>query len=504
MQKNEELKNLVLNATPWVLEAEDEAEQKRRIAILFDVNRMANEKSNVILKLQQNQLPSGAWSWFKGMKEDRHTTQNIILGIAKLHNKAVIDLHEETKINRMLKKAVAFLDKEIVKDYEKLKKNNANYLKNNQLGSSQIEYLYARTLLLEDIPVPKKTEEAFNYYMGQAKKFWLKKSNYLQGMIAITLYRSENRNEAEGIMRSLKERSLHNDEMGMYWRTERGWYWYQAPIETQAMMIEAFDQILNDSKSVEQLKVWLLKQKQTTNWKTSSATAEAVYALLLNGDNLLADDQLVQIKIGNKQLNPKAIDDTQIEPGTGYFKTSWSGKEVKPEMGKIEVENPNKGIAWGAAYWQYFEDLDNITEHDSPLSVEKVIFIEELTDDGPVIKPLENGQSLKTGDKVVVRLVIRTDRNMDYVHIKDMRATALEPVNAISGYTYQGGLGFYKSVTDVSTEFFIRSLLKGTYVLEYPMAVTQKGEFSNGIATIQSYYAPEFAAHSAGLKLVVE
>jgi hypothetical protein len=504
LQKNEELKNIVLNATPWVLESEDETEQKRRIALLFDVNRMANQQSSSLEKLQQNQLPSGAWPWFKGMREDRHTTQSIVLGVAKLQQKGVIDLQEVANLRRMTKKAVAYLDKELENQFENLKKIDSKYKTTNHLGSEQIEYLYARSILLKEMPIPSGTEEAFNYYSAQAKKYWLKENNYLQGMIALTLFRLGERNEAEGIMRSLKERALYSDEMGMYWRTENGWYWYQAPVETQAMIIEAYAQILNDPKAVEQMKVWLLKQKQTTRWSTSTATAEAVFALLLTGENLLDNDQLVKVKMGGEQINPQQLEGMKTEPGTGYFKTSFTGKEIKPAMGKIEVENPNNGIAWGAAYWQYFENLDKITGHDSPLSVEKIIFVEELTDEGPVIRPMENGQALKTGDRIVVRLVIKTDREMDYVHLKDMRATALEPVQALSGYTYSGGLGFYKSVTDVSTEFFIRTLPKGTFVLEYPMAVTQKGDFSNGIATIQSYYAPEFAAHSEGTRIVVK
>lgn len=504
LQKNEDLKNIVMNATPWVLEAEDETEQKRRIAILFDVNRMANESNSALSKLQQSQLSSGAWPWFKGMREDRHATQTMVLGFAKLHNKEVLSIKDNSEVRKMVKRALAYLDTKMFDDYTKLKDKHSKSMSNDHLGSTKIEYLYLRSLLLEDFPIPQKAEEAFGYYSGQAKKYWLKKNNYLQGMIAVTLYRTGNRNEAEGIMRSLKERALHNDEIGMYWRQERGWYWYQAPVETQAMMIEAFSTVLNDLKSVEQMKVWLLKQKQTTRWNTSTATAEAVYALLLTGDDLLADDRLVNIKVGNEQIVPKSVEGMRIEPGTGYFKTTWTGDKIKGDLGNIEVQNPNSHIAWGAAYWQYFEDLDRITAHDSPLSVEKIMFVQELTDDGPVIKPMEDGQQLKTGDKVFVRLVITTDRNMDYVHISDMRATTLEPVNAISGFSYSGGLGFYRSVTDVSTEFFIRTLTKGTYVLEYPMAVTQKGEFSNGIASIQSYYAPEFAAHSEGVRLIVK
>jgi Bacterial Alpha-2-macroglobulin MG10 domain len=504
LQKNEELKNTILENTPWVLEAENESEQKQRIGLLFDMNRMSNELDNDISKLSASQLPNGAWPWFKGMHEDRHTTQQIVLGIGKLVSKNVISLSANRELNQMIRKAVNYLDAQIVEDYEKLIKNNPKGMKNDQLSGSQIEYLYARSLLSYQFPVPAKAQTAFDYYLGQAKQYWLKKSNYLQGMIAITMLKFGYRNEAEGIMRSLKERALYSDEMGMYWRQEVSWRWYEAPVETQAMLIDAFEQVTNDEKSVEQMKIWLLKQKQTTSWKTSSATAEAVYALLFNGQDLLSEDKLVEVKVGGKKLVPKEIEGTKVEAGTGYFKTSWKGEEIKADMGNIEVTNPNTNIAWGAAYWQYFENLDRIKSQNTPLKIEKLMFVEELTDKGPVMKPMQDGQELKTGDKVIVRLVIGTDRDLEYVHLKDMRASALEPMDQLSGYSYKAGLGYYRNVTDVATEFFIQYMRKGTYVLEYPLMVTQKGEFSNGIATIQSFYAPEFAAHSEGKRLIVK
>jgi len=503
LQKNQELKSVVLNATPWVLEAESEEEQKRRIAVLFDINRISNQTENAMEKLRQTQLSSGAWSWFKGMREDRYTTQQIVLGFARLNEKQVIDLKQNPMAMQMVKKAAKYLDREIQDDYEKVLEKFPGKTQQNHIGSLQIQYLYARTLLMDEVNVQDASSEAFEYYLGQAKKYWLKQNNYMQAMIAVVLNRSGYRNEAEGILRSLQERSIQDDEMGMYWRQESGWYWYQAPVETQAMIIEAFQEILKKPALVDQMKIWLLKQKQTTHWKTSSATAEAVFALLMNGKSLLDNDQLVQIKVGEKEI-PTGNRELTAEAGTGYFKTSWMGEEIKANMGNIEVTNPNESVAWGASYWQYFEQLDRITSSDSPLSIEKKLFVEELTDEGPVLVQLEDGQKLKTGDKVVSRIIISTDRDMEYVQVNDMRATAFEPAYSLSGYQYKGGLGYYENITDVSTDFFIQYLRKGTYVLEYPVVVTQRGEFSNGIATIQSYYAPEFAAHSEGLKIVVE
>ena len=404
----------------------------------------------------------------------------------------------------MLTRALRYLDNRLAEDFEKHKKRNKSNLSKDHLGSREIEYLFARTALMEELPIPQESMEAFDYYSGQAKKYWLNRNNYLQSMIALSLNRLGFRNEAEGILRSLKERALHSDELGMYWRQDAGWFWYEAPIETQAMVIEAFNTIGNDPKSVEEMKIWLLKQKQTTRWPTSSATAEAIYALLFSGDDLLTEEKIVSVWVGGEPVNPKKVEGMKIEPGTGYFKSTWSGAEVKPEMGEIKVDNPNRGIGWGAAYWQYFEDLDKITNADSPLSVKKVFFMEVSTDSGKILTPLEAGQKLQVGDRVVMQLVLRTDRDMDYVHVKDMRATALEPVASLSGYTYNGGLWFYQNISDVSVEFFIRSMRKGTYVVEYPLKVTQKGDFSNGIASIQSYYAPEFAAHSEGMRIQVK
>ncbi|MCD4698807.1 MAG: hypothetical protein K8S16_21455, partial [Bacteroidales bacterium] len=188
----------------------------------------------------------------------------------------------------------------------------------------------------------------------------------------------------------------------------------------------------------------------------------------------------------------------------GYFKTSWPGSEIKPEMGNITVTNENPSIAWGAVYWQYFENLENITFAETPLKLEKKLFLEENTDAGPVLKPIKNGGAIKSGNKIIVRIELRVDRDMEFVHMKDMRAAAFEPVNVLSGYRYQDGLGYYESTLDASTNFFFDYLRKGAYVFEYPLIASQKGDFSNGITTIQCMYAPEFTSHSEGVRVTIK
>jgi uncharacterized protein YfaS (alpha-2-macroglobulin family) len=325
-------------------------------------------------------------------------------------------------------------------------------------------------------------------------------------MIALALNRFGEKKAPGMIMRSLNDKALHSEEMGMYWRNEEaGWFWYQAPVETQALLVEAYDEVLNDSKSVDELKVWLLKQKQTQDWETTKATAEAVYALLLRGTSLLSGDNPAQLKVGNELIDPSKLEGSnKPEAGTGYFKTSWEGSSITPEMGKITISNPNSTVAWGSMYWQYFEQLDRITTAETPLKVSKKLFKEVNSPTGPVILPITESTPLHLGDKVVVRVELRSDRDMEYVHLKDMRAAAFEPVTTLSGYNWQDGLGYYEAPRDAATNFFINYLPKGTYVFEYRLFATQKGEFSNGITSVECMYAPEFAAHTEGIRVKVE
>lgn len=498
LEKNQELKSVILQETPWVLDAQDESERKKRIALLFDLNKMDNELNKALRKLESMQVPNGAWPWFPGMPESRYITQHIVTGMGHLDHLGVKSIREDDKAWSMVNNAVDYLDREVLKDYERLKKNHPETMDKQHIDQTVIQYLYARSFF-KKIPMDENLKEAFDYYQGQANKYWLKFNIYSQGMIALQGKRNNIEILPNKIMASLKERSIVNEELGMYWKENTsGYYWYQAPIETQAMMIEAFDEVTNDQDAVEELKVWLLKQKQTTDWKTTKATAEACYALLLRGTDLLENDEQVAIKVNGKLVDPE-----DKEAGTGYFKTSWSDDEITPEMGNVSVTRTTEGVSWGAMYWQYFEDLDKITSAETPLKLEQQLFLVQNTDNGPVITPVVEGTALKPGDKIRVRIELRTDRNMEYVHMKDMRAAGFEPINVISRYKWQDGLGYYESTGDAATNFFMDFVPKGVYVFEYDLRVSHEGDFSNGITSIQCMYAPEFTSHSEGVRVSV-
>jgi uncharacterized protein YfaS (alpha-2-macroglobulin family) len=504
LEKNQELKSLLLEETPWVMDAKSETEQKKRIGLLFDIINMSSQLDAALAKLTKMQTSNGGWPWFPGMPDNKYITQYIVAGFGHLNTLGITNLTSNPKTWAMITSAVRYTDDRIRENYESLKRWKADMSKDH-LGWTEIQYLYARTFFWKDVEISSKNKEAVNYYLNQSKKYWLTKGIYLQGMMALANERSGDDATAKKIMASVKDNALYSEEMGMYWRNRGfGYYWYEAPIERQALLIEAFDEVNNDLESVEKMKIWLLKQKQTQNWGTTKSTAEACYALLLKGTNQLTDDQLVEIKIADKVIDPKKMDNVKVEAGTGYFKTAWNGSEITPDMGNITVTKSTAGVAWGSVYWQYFENLDKITPAQTPLSMKKELFVVRVTPTGEVIEPITSGARIKIGDKIRVRIVLRSDRDMEYVHMKDMRASAFEPLNVLSNYKYQDGLGYYESTRDAATNFFFDYLRKGTYVFEYTMFATQKGDFSNGITTIQCMYAPEFSSHSEGIRVVVE
>ena len=292
----------------------------------------------------------------------------------------------------------------------------------------------------------------------------------------------------------------------MYWIANKsGWYWYQAPIETQALLIEAFAEVDNDTKSVDAMKVWLLKNKQTKNWPTTKSTTEAIYALLMQGTDWLNVKDNTIIKIGEEKILTKKLSENEKEAETGYIKLSWKADEVKKEMATITIENKSKVPGFGGAYWQYFEDLDKIKSNSGTnLSVAKELYLKKNTDKGPELQKITTKNTLKIGDLVTVRLVVSAKEDMEFVHLKDMRASCFEPVDVLSGYEYKGGLGFYRSTKDVATHFFFDRINKGTYVLEYDIRVNNLGNFSNGISTIESMYAPEYSSHTKGIRVNVK
>ncbi|MEO0472566.1 MAG: alpha-2-macroglobulin family protein, partial [Bacteroidota bacterium] len=472
LEHNQELKSALLEETPWVLNAQSESARKKRIALLFDINRIANEQGRAYQQLKKRQNSNGAFSWFPGMRDSRYITQLVVLGMGHLQKLGVSAASGNPEINNMVASALPYLDRQIKADHDRLIREKYD-LDKNHLRQLQIQYLYMRSFF-PDIPLAKGTDKAYQYYYAQGEKFWLTQSKYSQGMLALTYHRTKSDKTSQKILASLEEKAIVNQELGMYWKDmSQGFYWYQAPIERHALLIEAFQEAGQNTEAVEQLKVWLLRNKQTNDWKTTRATVAAINALLSTGTDWLSDNTPVSVKVGNQTINPLQDDEIKLEAGTGYYKKSWDAAEITAEMGKISVEKASDGVAWGAMYWQYFEQLDKITSAETPLSLKKEIFKVDYTDQGPKLRQVD---AFQPGDKIKVRIELRVDRAMEYVHMKDLRAAAFEPVDVLSQYRYQNGLGYYQSTRDLATHFFFDYLPKGTHVFEYTLFATQQGD----------------------------
>jgi uncharacterized protein YfaS (alpha-2-macroglobulin family) len=522
LEKNQELKSLLIQETPWLRDAQSEAEQKKRIALLFDLNKMANELKKAENKLADMQMNDGGFPWFKGGRyPSRYITQHIATGFGHL-KKLDIDFYgNTTKTSQIIDKAIQFLDNQLLDDYNELlrqakriKERASNkakgeklaqeYLAANHLGNIQLQYLYMRSFY-DRHSIKNRLQTAVTYYTQQAYTYWTDYALYQKALIALVAHRNDTDGIAQAIIKSLEENSITGEEMGMYWKENQpSWYWYQAPIETQALLIETFAEINNNPKTIDNLKKWLLKNKQTNRWKTTKATTEAVYALLGYGNDWTENQELVEVKIGSETLDPLKTDAVKIEAGTGYFKTSWNGTLIKPEQAEVTLTKKGEGIAWGALYWQYFENLDKISFAKTPLQITKKLFLKKNTDTGEKLTEITPDVSVKVGDLVRVRIELKVDRAMEFVHMKDMRASGLEPINVLSRYKYQDGLGYYESTKDASTNFFFDNLRKGVYVFEYDLRANNAGDFSNGITSIQCMYAPEFTSHSEGVRIKID
>ena len=509
LQKNEELKQILLQETPWVLNAKTEQENQKNIALLFDLGKMTSNIDALIEKLKQLQTNNGGFAWFKGGNENRYITNYILIGIGKLKKINALTDDQIDNLEALVDKALEYLDIQTTNDYNWLKKNKIDLNKNN-LFATQIQYLYMKRFYADD---SKKTE-AYLYYYNQAKQYWKKQNSYNTALIGLTFYRNnETRFVNVNMLPSILENAIEDTTNGtLYWKQRTTFFWYASPIEHQSLMIEflnevASNKVLSDiNNKIDAAKKWLILNKQTNNWQTTVATADACYALLNSGNSWINNNQQTQIKLGNLVIKNQ----TSAAGNTDYIKQRIAGDKVNANMGNITISQINKTAvqqsapSFGSVYWQYFEDMDKTTEVSSPLSLKKKYFLEKKNNQGTVLQLINTNDVLKVGDKIVVRIELKSDRTMEYLHLKDMRASATEPLNILSNYKQQDGLGYYEVIKDASTNFFIDYLEKGTYFFEYPLYVTHTGKFSVGIASIQCMYAPEFKSHSEGINIMVQ
>ncbi len=488
--KNQDLKSLLIEETPWLRDAGNETEARRNVAILFDDNRIDSESARMMKRLTEMQNNDGSWPWFPGGPGSEYITLYLVTGTGRLQQLGVkID-------NQHALRALDYLDAQITKRFNEIKPADHNL---NHYDSFIAMYLYGRSFYIKQRPIGEPNKQAVDFYIAQAAKNWAEqKSLMTRCHSALGLLRFGHKEVPNAIVASLRENARNTDELGMHWRSNENYSWHQAPIETQAMIIETFREVASDDKAVDDCQVWLLKQKQTQGWKSTKATADAVYALLLGGANKLASDALVSVELGGVAVKPE-----NVEVGTGFYQKKFAASEVKTEMGKVKLTKTDKGVSWGSLHWQYLEDVSKITPHEgNPLEVKKSLFVKRTIAQGKVLEAVKG--PLAPGDELVTRIEIRVDREMEYVHLKNQRGSGTEPMNVLSQYKWQDGLGYYEMTKDTADHFFIEHLPRGTYVFETSSRIQLRGQYPSGIAEIQCMYAPEFNSHSASTLIEVK
>lgn len=501
LEQNQDVKNILLGESPWLLEATTEAEQQQRIATLFDVNQLNYRNMASLLKLKELQGEDGAWSWFGGMSGNRYVTgyiTGLLVRLSLLTDKA---LPEEVAM--MKAKAFDYLNKEALKEYRAIRKAEKNGTKITVLSDATMEYMYL--VSLGSVKLSGEYAKAFGYFLTKLGRNLESGTMIRKAQTAVILQKAGRKTEADEFIASIKEHLVQTDEMGVHFAFHANPYtWGMMPVPAHVAVMKALREAGGNDVLVEEMKLWLLKQKQTTNWDSPVATADAVYALLCQGSDLLESKGDVRITLGDKVLETFSPAKTTV-PGLGYVKEVFAQGSPEVKAKSVTVEKRDAGIAWGAVYAQYLSPISDVKQQGGALNIEKKLFVERISANGQKsLQPLTEVEQLFVGDKIVSRLTVRLDRAMDFVQLKDQRGACFEPENSLSGYRWNNGVGYYAEVEDAGTNFFFDHLGKGVYVLEHSYRVARGGTYETGLATVQCAYAPEYASHSAGGTVIIK
>ena len=495
LEKDQDLKAIMLQETPWVLDAKSETEQRARIANLFDLNTLKQQQSSTLALLTKKQKYNGGWPWVDGMPESPCVTAYILEGFGKLKQMGVwesMNKADQRKADEICEKAVRFIENDIAERYREMKRYKMEW----GIGGFTLHELYALSFFKEQ-DSDRDFATAKKYYLGHLddKKEWTGFNFNDRAYAAMVLYRNDRQKTAKLIIKSFKECAQKNEELGMYW--PKKYFSFISHVATHANIMTAFAEIDQDQELIDQQRVWLLTQKRTNLWENSASTAEAIYALLMRGSDWFEEGKDVTLSFSGTPISTEGG-----EAGTGFIQRHWNANEVTEDMRHLTVNNPTGHLVWGGLFRQYFVPIDEVKHDSEGMKIKRELFVETVTANGKLLVPIGK-RTLKVGDKLTVKLTIESPQDMSYVFVKDLRAAGIEPIEQLSSYEYHDGMRYYQSSTDVDTEFFIDFLPKGIHQLEYSMFVTKEGNLSNGYALIQCQYAPEFGAYSDGMRIRV-
>lgn len=481
LSKNEELKNIIIEETPWLAEAEDEAARKQRIALLFDVNGMNDRLATAVTNLAQLQLEDGSWPWFNGMSSSPYITLQIVQSLARLKS---LGITFGSQMNNVYQKAIGYLAKEAAEWHSRVIKNKNTYWPQYMI----MHYLYVCAIDKDAARLADAKVNSYftDYFMGKSASLDIQDKS----VMATVMDAAGKKNEAKVLLQSVMEYMVSNEEMGSYFDTYKaGYSWcnYRIPAHVSAM--EAIMRLGENKEALlDDMRLWLLKQKQVQVWDTSVSSVNAIYAFLADGGSRLDSTSVMTANVGSETI-------TTPDDAIGQVSVSLHGEEIN-NVKAITVSRKGSGTGWVSVYTQCLESMDKVKLYDGDgLRIER----KYMSGD----REIDRESVLSVGDKVTVSITVSADRDMDFVRIKDEKPACLEAASQLSSYSWSDGLGYYRVNKDASVEFFVDSMRKGTYTITYDAYVTRSGNYVSGPASVISVYAPQFGSHSEGFAITV-
>lgn len=503
LEKNQELKNVLLHESPWLSEALEETSNIEKLADLFDKSKMNARRQKAEDKLRNLQNSDGSWSWFEGMEGNIHITTTVVEHIAELEKIT----GEKSVMHDAMLKGLEWVDKEEVKKYERIK-NNKNFT--NIPSESTLRYLYISSLVERD--VDSAVVSMRNAYLDMMAQMVGGLTIYGRANIACALSVFGMRNVAEEFVKSLREYTVYKPEMGRYYDTDKAQYtWcdYRMPSHLAAMKaMRQQEKYFGDTQDyLNDMTLWIIQQKRTQAWGNPINTVGAVNGLFASGRFnvesealplfLLDDSKRVDMieDIGNVGRAKAVIDEGNYDGLTNVRTLQIKQGNQKDE--KLKDSKPK----WGAVYGECLEEINNIVKASTmAIEIDRKFYVERNS----VFVELDEGDVLKVGDKVCIRYVLNTDRDMDFVQVRAQHPACFEPTIQYSGYCWLEGSDAYVALYDASCDYFFDELRKGTITFDQYMYVSRSGVYATGIATAQCAYSPEFSARTVSNKIIVE
>ena len=480
LQKNQDLKSLVIDETPWVMDADREADQKRQLINYFDDNTLQYRLDKNLQNLRDLQNGDGSWSWWPGMPGNLYMTTAVVKMLTRLN--AMTGAQQGT--TQMLSSAMQYLGKEMVEEVKQMRKLEREHkVKDLRPSETAVDVLYIWSLA--NTQLSGKTADARTYLVDHLAKQTHEFTIYGKAVAAVILAKNGKQQKAAEYLESIRQYSVYQEEKGRYFDTRKAYYsWRDYKIPTEVAAIEALKAIEpNDQQTVEEMQRWLLQSKRTQAWDTPLNSVDAVYAFLNGRTEMLQTKEPCVIS-----LNGKPMDMPKATAGLGYVKTSASGNNLKT----LSVRKTSDGTSWGAVYAQFMQPVTEIQSAAAGITVKRELLAADTQ------KPI--GKALSVGDKIKIRITITAERDYDFVQLIDKRAACMEPVQQLSGYHW----GYYCSPKDYTTNYYFDRLSKGKHVVETEYYVDRQGTYATGTCTVQCAYAPEYTAREAAHTIVVE